>query len=236
MKLSRALAALFVAGTASAGAADWRYSIGAHDFSVPDVSSHTYGLNGSVSVDTRTDNGAHLFGGLELFWDRDKDHLDADHIPVWWQLHLGADADFWRAGAMRLGWTANVDTRINTVSSVERNITALPALVGGYDGQNFQAALEGGAGWYFLEIDDDAPRELGYDRSTLRHSTSAYAATAKARLKLGDVWSLSGLARGWWDNHGELERHYQAALRLAVVVPPAACQARETPDIAQLEP
>jgi len=217
MRLSRALAALFVVSAANAGAAeDWRYSIGVHDLSVPDVSSNTYGVNGSVSMDMRTDGGQHYFGSLEMFLDHDKDHLDSDHIPLWWQLHLGSDGDFWRAGRMRVGWTANIDTRMNTVSSVERQITALPAFVGGYDGQNFQASLEAGAGWFFLEIDDDAPREQGYDRSTLRHSTFAYAATAKGRLKLGEAWSLSGRARGWWDSHGALESNYQAALRMDV--------------------
>jgi len=115
---------------------------------------------------------------------------------------------------MRVGWTANIDTRINTASGVERHITAFPALVGGYDGQSLQASLEAGAGWFFLEIDDDAPREQGYDRSTLRHSTFAYAATAKLRLKLGEAWSVSGRARGWWDSHGTLESNYQAVLRM----------------------
>ena len=208
MKLSRTLAALFVASAANAGAAeDWRYSIGVHDLSVPDVSSNTYGVNGSVSMDMRTDGGQHYFGSLEMFLDHDKDHLDSDHIPLWWQLHLGSDGDFWRAGQMRVGWTANVDTRMNTVSSVERQITALPALVGGYDGQNFQASLEAGAGWFFLEIDDDAPREQGYDRSTLRHSTFAYAATqaqAQARRSLVSLRPCPGLVGQPWGARKQL--------------------------------
>jgi len=220
MKLSRTLAALLLASAASAGAAaeaeaeaDWRYAIGVHDFAVPDVDSHTYGLNGRVSVDKRTDSGRHFYGSFDLFWDHDKDHLDPDHVPVWWQLHLGAEGDFWRADRIRLGWTANIDTRINTASGIERHITAYPALVGGYDGPTVQASLDAGAGWFFLEIDDDAPRLQGYDRSGLRNSTFAYAATGKLAFKLGEAWTFSGRARGWWDSHGALQRHYQAALR-----------------------
>lgn len=215
MKLARAFAALFFASAASGAVAeDWRYSVGVHDFAVPDVDSHTYGLNASVSLDDRTDSGRHLFGSLEVFLDRDKDHLDNDHIPIWWQLHLGSDGDFWRGNRMRLGWTANIDTRMNTVSSIERQITALPAFVGGYDGQILQASLEAGAGWFFLEIDDDAPRQQGYGRDNLRNTTFAYAATAKAALKLGESWALSGRAREWWDSHEPLEWQYTAALRV----------------------
>jgi hypothetical protein len=215
MRLSRAFAALFFASAASGGlAADWRYGVGVHDFVVPDVDSHTYGLNGSVSVDKRTDSGRHLFGSFDIFWDRDKDHLDNDHIPIWWQSHLGSDGDFWRANRMRVGWTADFNTRMNTVSSIERQITALPAVVGGYDGRILQASLEAGAGWFFLHLDDDAPRERGYDRSALRNSTFAYAVTAKLAFKLGKSWTISGRARTWWDSDRTLESHYQALLRV----------------------
>ena len=71
-----------------------------------------------------------------------------------------------------------------------------------------------GAGWFFLELDDDAPRERGYERSTLKNSTFAYAATAKFTLKLGESWAISGLARRWWDSDDMLESQYQAALRV----------------------
>lgn len=215
MRLARILAGLVFALAASASAAaDWRYTVGVHDFFVPDVDSHTYGLNGSVSVDSRTTSGRHLFGSVEIFLDRDKDHLDPDHIPVWWQLHLGSDGDFWRGDRGRVGWTANIDTRINTASGIERQITALPALVGGYDGRTFQASLETGVGYFFLEIDDDAPQLQGYDRSGLRNTTFAYAATGRLALKLSESWAVSGMARTWWNNQGTLETQYRAALRM----------------------
>ena len=215
LKLASVLTGLFLAAAASgSGAADWRYSVGVHDFFVPDVDSHTYGLNGSVSVDDRTNSGRHLFGSFEAFWDGDKDHLDPDHVPIWWQLHLGSDGDFWRGSRVRIGWTANIDTRMNTVSSIERQITALPAFVGGYDGGVVQASLEAGIGWFFLEIDDDAPQKQGYDRSNLRNTTFAYAATAKVALRLGESWAISGRARQWWDSRRTLESQYQAALRM----------------------
>jgi hypothetical protein len=215
MNLSQAFAVLLLAAVASVGeAADWRYSVGVHDFIVADVDSHTYGINGGVSMDQRTDAGRHLFGSFDIFWDRDKDHLDPDHIPIWWQLHLGSDGDFWRGSRTHLGWTADINTRINTASSIERQITALPAIVAGYDGTLLQASLQAGAGWFLLHIDDDAPRERGYDRSELRNSTLAYAVTANVALKLGDSWTISAWARRWWDRDGWLENQYTAALRV----------------------
>ncbi|MDN3919979.1 hypothetical protein [Roseateles violae] len=221
MKLSlptAVLAPLLLAATLAAGPAraeeDWRYSLGLHDFAVRDVDSHTHGLNGSVSVDQRSASGRHLYGSFELFLDRDKDHLDSDHIPLWWQLHLGSDGELWRSQQLRLGWTADLQTRMNTVSGIERQITALPALVFGYQGQVLQASVETGAGWFFMELDDDAPKEVGYDRSTLRNSVFAYAVTGRLGLKLGESVSLSGMARGWQDGSQSLLSQYQAAMRI----------------------
>ena len=215
LKLVRAFAALLFAPAASAGMAeDWRYSIGVHDFVVPDANSHTYGLNGGGSMDKRTDSGLHLFGSFDIFLDVDRDHLDSDHILLRGEFHFGSDGDWWRSNRMHVGWTADVDTKENTVSAIERQITAFPAFVAGYDGQAFQASLEAGAGWFFLELDDDAPREQGYDRNTLVNSTFAYAATARLTLRLGESWTLSGRARGWWDGHRSLESQYQAVLRV----------------------
>src|SRR4051812_37794405 len=91
MKFWCAFAVLFFASPASGAVADdWRYSIGVHDFIVSDVDSQTYGINAGVSIDKRTDGGRHVFGSFDIFLDYDSDHLDNDHIPIWWQLHLGS--------------------------------------------------------------------------------------------------------------------------------------------------
>lgn len=209
-----AVALLIIAGNVEA--ADWQYSVGVHDFAVPDVGSDTYGLDGSIVVDDRTPGRPHLVGSIDLFVDHDQDHLDSDHIPIWWQIHAGTDGDFWRADHWHLGWTADVNTRMNTVSSIERQITAFPALLGSYDGDSLQTSLQGGAGWFFLEIDDDAAREQGYEREELRNSTFGYAATADFTLKLGESYSISGFARRWWDNQEALETQYKAAIRMAL--------------------
>ena len=144
MICSRVLAALMLTAAAASGeAADWRYSVGIHDFAVPDVNSDTYGINGSVSVDKHTDGGRHVYASAVVYVDYDQDDLDPSRIPIWWQIHAGTDGDFWQGDQARLGWTANVDTRINTASSIEREIFAMPALVAGFD-TNIFAGLGAG--------------------------------------------------------------------------------------------
>ena len=95
---------------------------------IPTASSSAYRST------SRRKPGRHFVGSADLFADRDKDDLDPDHIPIRWDVHLGTDGEFWQGDRTHLGWTANFDTRMNTVSSVEREMTALPAIVGRYDG------------------------------------------------------------------------------------------------------
>jgi hypothetical protein len=216
MAYSRVFALLLLAGAATAGkAADLRYSVGIHDFSVPDADSHTYGINASFSIDGQTEAGRHVFASADVYVDRDEDDLDPDHIPIWWQVHAGTDGDFRQGAQTRLGWTADVDTRVNTVSSVEREIIAMPALVAGYDANRFQSSLQAAAGWFFLEIDDDVPKTRGYDRSDFRNSELAYSLAADVTVRLGASWTAFGKAREWWDSHDWLQTQYQLALRMA---------------------
>ena len=224
--LTRALSALLflgLAGTASAGWRDWRdwgdwkYWIGAHDFNVPDVDSHTYGVTVGASVEKTTSAGRHLIGSMDLFADRDKDDLDPDHIPIRWDVHLGADQEFWKGGLAHLGWTADFNTRMNTVSSIERQMIAMPALVGWLDGDHVRASLKTGAGWFFLEIDDDVPKTRGYDRSDFRNSTLSYTGAADILIRAGSHCRIHGGAQEWWDDSGDwLQKQLQASLHVDV--------------------
>lgn len=208
---------VLLAPASPAESVDWRYSLGLHDTRVPDVSSDTFGINGSLAVDKRTDAGSHYFGSFDLFVDHDQDHLDPDHIPIWWMLHLGTDGKFWQPGnGGYAGWTADVNTRMNTVSSIERQIKALPAIVLGYDGDSFEASLKGGVGYFFQEIDDDAPKLRGFDRTGLRQTTFGESLAGRASVRLGSSGKLSGTAQGWWDSGDWLETEYGAEFRFDI--------------------
>ena len=120
------------------------YWIGVQDFIVPDVESHTYGVcAGAVGRQADRGQAGISSAPLDLFVDRDKDELDPDHIPIRWDVHLGTDGEFWQGARTHLGWTADVNTRMNTVSSIEREMTALPAIVAWYDGNHRAAVAEG---------------------------------------------------------------------------------------------
>jgi len=181
-------------------AAEWQYSLGLHDMAVPDVSSHTFGIVGHADVSGVTSGGTELFGSFDLFVDHDKDKLDPDHIPIWWHTDLVANRKFWRGSrAMFMGWEVGSYSRMNTVSAIEREIHILPALVGGVDGEAFQASLMGGVGYHFLEFDDDAPRLRGYDRDSLRRTTSAGSLAADTAFRIGEAWEVFAHAEEWWD-------------------------------------
>ena len=117
MICSRLLATLLLsAAAANASAADWRYSIGIHDFAVPDINSDTYGINGGVWVDKQTDGGRHVYGSAVLYLDYDQDDNDPSRYPIWWAIHLGTDGDFWKGERTRLGWNADLNTRMSSTN------------------------------------------------------------------------------------------------------------------------
>ena len=213
LRLALLLSMLVLAGrTVAAHADEWQYSVGIHDFNVPDVDSHTYGVTGGVWIDKQTKSGRHWIAAAELFADRDKDDLDPDHIPIRWDVHLGTDGDLWRGDRTRIGWTANFDTRMNTVSSIEREMTALPAIVASYEGKVFQPALKAGAGWFFLEIDDDVPKTRGYDRSDFRNSVLGYSLAADVGIRLGEHCKVRVQAQSWVDDSDWLQNQLGVAL------------------------
>jgi hypothetical protein len=201
---------------ATGHAAEWKYWIGIHDFVVGDVNSHTYGIGAGMYTDERTESGTHLFGNFDVCWDHDQDHLDSDHIPIWWRLYAGSDGELWKlSSAAHVDWTADISTRINTVSSIERQIEVLPALAARFDGDTLQASLKAGVGYLFLEIDDDAPKERGYGRETLRNTTFAGSLAADGSVRLGQSVRLVGRAQTWWDGDEWLHTQYAGELHVS---------------------
>lgn len=97
---------------------------------------------------------------------------------------------------MDLGWTADLNTRVNTVSFIERQIQALPALLATYKSEAVQASARAGVGYFFLEIDDDVSKERGYVRDDLRNTTFTESLGTDAAIGLAAAWKLVGRAQG----------------------------------------
>jgi hypothetical protein len=208
------LAALL--GSQAQAAAQWKYSLGLHDTIVSDVDSSTYGIGGHAEVDDQTAAGRHRYASFDVYLDRDQDHLDPDHIPVWWQTDMGLDGKFFEGERnMFVGWAVTQDTRMNTVSSIERQLQLLPAIETGFAGVAVRASLKAGIGYNFLEIDDDAPRLRGYDRTNLRETTSAGAVAADTSINIGRSWQVFGHAEEWRDSDAWIQTQYTAGFRVA---------------------
>jgi hypothetical protein len=110
----------------------------------------------------------------------------------------------------------DADTKANTVSCIEREIKAMPGLALGWKGAHADAALKAAAGYFFLEIDDDVPRERGYDRGDFRHQAFAGSLSLDAACDFGASWRLLGHAQTWFDGDGWLEHRWSAELRCNV--------------------
>ena len=215
-------AALGVAGlvltlaSGAAEAASWTYQLGVHNMVVRDVDSTTWGLSGRAEVDDVTEAGRHRYAIFDVYLDHDEDHLDPDHIPVWWHTDLGIDAKFWQGSRkMFVGWAVTQDTRMNTVSSIERQIHLLPAIEAGFAGDSVRASVQTGIGYNFIEIDDDAPRLRGYDRTNLRQTTSAGALAADTTFRIGSSWEVFGHGEEWRDSDDWIQTQYIAGFRVA---------------------
>ena len=204
-------AALLVIGLAlgPTASAEWQYYLGAHDLSVPDVDSQTFGINVTFYNDHVTDGGIALDTAVDFFLDHDKDHLDPDHIPIWWMVDFEAKKSFFEPTPnVTLDWLLDIDTKANTVSSVERQIKALPGIAAEYANASFDASLKASAGYYFLEIDDDVAKTFGYTRDDFRHSTSAVALSADIGMAIASSGRLSGSLAEWSDGSAWLEKQF----------------------------
>lgn len=217
MRLLTLIICLFAATGARAGDIAWRYALGVQNMTVPDVDSNTWGVSAAFSAEKTLPSEIHWLVSGITYVDHDKDHLDPDHIPVWWQFHAGIDGPLTHgSGPWGLAWVADADTKANTVSAVEREIKAMPGLALRWKGAHTTAELKAAAGYFFLEIDDDVPKERGYGRDDFRHNAFAGSLACDGSCDLGASWQLLGHAQTWFDGDGWLENRFSAELRCNV--------------------
>ncbi len=191
-------------------AIEWNISYGLHDLMVEQAGSHTLGGNIGVFFIHQTEADILFTGNVEVFVDNDKDKLDPDHIPVWFksyflltkQLHVLSKQS-------ALNWFVELDEKRNTVSGVEQQVRIFPGLDLQYKANNFDIKTKLAGGYYFLEIDDDAPSENGYSRDYLQNKTFALLAGATININAAQDLTLGATVQQWHDGDQWLENQFK---------------------------
>ena len=198
---------------ASVNALDWRIAYGVHDFIVKEYNSHTLGGNVALAVSHETKSNVLLAGKFILFVDVDKDHLDSDHIGIRWDTNFLAKKKLLDLNNNNLLYgDVEALTRENTVSSIEREINLFSSIGYEFNTSGFLLGAKGGLGYYFLEIDDDAPKEQGFNRDGLKNTTLAYILAAESRIHLGSKFNIHVKGYYWTDGDQWLQNKVVASL------------------------
>jgi hypothetical protein len=173
-------------------AIDWRLRLGLSDFQVED--SDTFGVMAGFKGEYLADNGIKLRMLFTATLDYDQDELDSDHIPIWFKSYLKAEKTFWQpSGNTGVLGTLDFEHKMNTVSSIEQSADLMPGFKLDFESRLIELFAKFGAGLYYLEIDDDLPREYSdYPREDLTHGALAWFQEYKAEIGLDEHLSLSG--------------------------------------------
>lgn len=206
------LAGLTLIPTAS-NAYNLSLTFGGHDYIVQDEHSHTFGANMGIIGDGVSDSGIILNGSFTLFIDHDKNHLDPDHIPIWYKTDAQAIEEIYQLSQnIKLNRIIRFDGECNTVSSVECKAKAFGGFRAEYKTSNLKIGLNGTGGYYYLEIDDDVPEEYGYKRSDIKNEAMAYSVMADGEIKLNQKTKVYGRIQQWKDADQWLENQYEFVL------------------------
>ena len=139
-----------------------KYSYGLHDFTLDD--SHTIGLNGGFSYEDS------FYGKLSFdgFVEYDEEEHDSDHIPIWFKGKYRFKSEFRDVNSsFKINGVGDINWKMNTVSGIEQTVDAGVGLESGYDNGAFFMLFRVLYGLYYLEYDDDTPKDFGYNRRDL---------------------------------------------------------------------
>jgi len=189
---------------ASLSALEYELSLGAHDLVVQNIvndiaadgieagTSHTLGVNSALYVKHTTANNIKILAKAEVFLDYDRDHLDPDHIPVWFDFLIDVHGPLYTINESNLlQWYIVMDNRQNTVSCIEREVRQHIGL--GY--QSTLSKLVVGTnlytGFYYIEMDDDTPVARGYTRQNTDDGEASLVLELSAQYDFTKDLSLS---------------------------------------------
>jgi len=206
---------------------------GFHDMFVTDITpsslhsggtSHTLGVNTNFFIDHKTTNDIHVGASAKIFFDHDKDHLDPDHIPIWFKFNVyGYGPLLTMTDSLSFQWHVDLRNKQNTTSGIEREIKNMYGIGFDYAPDSFHLALNAYTGFFYLEIDDDAPIQYSetqtkqYQRNDLGLGTSSISVKLESSWNmtenftiLGHVqnWSSIGVGSGWLENEYVAEINY----------------------------
>ncbi len=224
-KLSLVLSSILLSSIVSA--VDFEASVGVHDFMVTDIkndvaadgissgTSHTLGVNAAIYVKHQTKNDIKFLAKAEAFLDRDKDHLDPDHIPIWFDFLLDINGPIYTINENNsFKWYILMDNRQNTVSCIEREVRQ--HFGAGYEYKNggFSVDFNAYAGFYYIEIDDDTPGARDYSRQDTDDGEASNVLEVEAQYDFNKNWSLYANVKRYAANTGmeNLEDNVEALL------------------------
>jgi len=187
-------------------AIDWKARLGLSIFQVED--SETFGMMAGVHGEYLADNGIRLRMLFTAILDYDQDKLDSDHIPIWFKSYIKADKALWLPSQeLELLATLDFEHKMNTVSSIEQSADLMPGLKLEFESRVIELFAKFGAGLYYLEIDDDLPREYSdYPREDLTNGEWAWFQEYKAEVRFDEHFSLSGKYKNFRNaDNGSLE-------------------------------
>jgi len=169
----------------------WQARFGVSAFQVE--SSHTFGIGAGLKGQYETAGGTRLELLMTATVDFDQDHLDPDHIPVWFKSYFKAEKEFLALSpAIKLLGTGDLEHKMNTVSSIEQSADLMAGLKLRYETDRGELFAKFGAGGYYLEIDDDLPEEYSdYRREDLSNAEFAWFQEYKGRLLFAEKISIS---------------------------------------------
>jgi len=213
--------------TISLNGMDFQATFGLHDFMVNNIktdgypahikdgTSHTFGVDAGIWIRHTTPSDINFLAKAEVFLDRDKDELDEDHIPVWFDFLVDVDGPMYKINERnRLLWYVLIDNKQNTVSCIEREIRQHIGVGWEFHTQKFKVALNTYLGFYYIEIDDDTPKQRGYTRMELDDGEASNAFELETSYSFTQDWSIYAKAKRYSANAGfeELETNYELLL------------------------
>ncbi len=224
-KLAPFLSLLLI--TSSTSALEWGMTTGMQDFVVQNIvndnsndgievgDSHIPGVSIGMYLNHTNDYGINFLAKGEVFVDYDTDHLDPDHIPIWFKFGVGANGPMILLNEHHsFKWYVVMDNKQNTVSCIERQIKQNYGV--GYDLKigGFTLDLNAYVGFYYIELDDDTPANRGYTRKQIDDGEESRMLEVQMSYDFSKHWYIGATLKDYSTTAGSerLETDYIATM------------------------